>query len=56
MDGLSGIVIFFQGKRCPDDKRQIARWNGITGPNGRFRKWLVTLIIKNKQVNIMIIQ
>ncbi len=41
---------FFQGKRCPDDKRQIARWNGIAGPNGRFRKWLVTLIIKNNSV------
>jgi len=37
---------FFQGKRCPDDARQIARWSGMVGPNGRFRKWLVTLIIR----------
>ena len=37
---------FFIGKRCPDDERQIARWSGIAGPNGRFRKWLVTLILK----------
>ena len=39
---------FFQGKRCPDDARQISRWAGLTGPNGRFRKWLITLIIKKK--------
>ena len=37
---------FFQGKRCPDDARQISRWAGLAGPNGRFRKWLITLIIK----------
>lgn len=37
---------FFQGLRCSDDERQIARWSGLAGPNGRFRKWLVTLILK----------
>ena len=37
---------FFLGKRCPDDKRQIKRWLGIASEKGRFRKWLVTLIIK----------
>lgn len=36
---------FFQGNRCPDDERQINRWNKIAGPKGRFRKWLITLII-----------
>lgn len=39
---------FYLGKRCPDDKRQIDRWLKTAGPNSRFRKWLVTLIIKNK--------
>ena len=39
---------FFQGNRCPDDKRQISRWIGIAGPNGRFKKWLITQIIKKK--------
>jgi hypothetical protein len=34
------------GRRCDDDERQIKRWMGIAGPNGRFRKWLVTLILK----------
>jgi hypothetical protein len=34
------------GRRCDDDERQIQRWMGIAGPNGRFRKWLVTLILK----------
>ena len=38
---------FFQGNRCLDDERQIARWKGVAGPNGRFRKWLVTLITKH---------
>jgi len=35
---------FFRGERCPDDERQIKRWMGICGPNGRFRKWLVSQI------------
>ena len=38
---------YSMGKRGLDDKRQIKRWLNIAGPNGRFRKWLVTLIIKN---------
>tara|TARA_B110001469_G_C9610417_1_gene303646 strand:+ start:780 stop:1331 length:552 start_codon:yes stop_codon:yes gene_type:complete len=37
---------FYRGKRSDDDERQIKRWSGLTGPNGRFRKWLVTLIRK----------
>ena len=37
---------FYNGKRCPDDERQIARWMGVASENGRFRKWLVTLILK----------
>jgi len=39
---------FYLGRRTPDDKRQIARWLGICGENGRFKKWLVTQIIKQK--------
>ena len=37
---------FYNGKRCVDDIRQIKRWRGVAGPQGRFRKWLVTLIKK----------
>lgn len=37
---------FFMGRRCPDDERQIKRWSSLTGPNGRFRKFLVTQITK----------
>jgi hypothetical protein len=40
---------FFQGKRCRDDERQISRWIGIAGENGRFKKWLITMIIKKKK-------
>ena len=37
---------FYLGKRGPDDERQIRRWQNLCGPNGRFRKWLVTTILK----------
>ena len=33
-------------KRSDDDERQIKRWQQLAGPNGRFRKWLVTEIMK----------
>jgi hypothetical protein len=35
---------FCNGRRCEDDKRQINRWLGIAGPNGRFKKRLINLI------------
>jgi hypothetical protein len=38
---------FYNGRRTNDDERQIKRWNRLAGENGRFRKWLITLIIKN---------
>lgn len=39
---------FYKGRRNEkEDKRQIKRWSAIVGKNGRFRKWLVTLILKN---------
>ena len=37
---------FYMGKRSKDDERQIKRWKQLAGPNGRFRKWLVTQILK----------
>ena len=38
---------FYNGRRIPvEDERQIKRWEGIASENGRFRKWLVTLILK----------
>ena len=39
---------FYNGRRTPDDERQIKRWEGIAGPNGRFRKRLIS-IIKSKK-------
>lgn len=38
---------YYQGRRSPDDERQIKRWLGIAGQQGRFRKWLVTQILKS---------
>ena len=37
---------FYLGRRTKDDVRQIDRWKKLAGPNGRFRKWLVTQILK----------
>lgn len=39
---------FYSGKRGPDDERQIDRWVKTAGPNSRFRRALINLIIKNK--------
>jgi hypothetical protein len=41
---------FYKGKRSPDDERQIKRYLGLASENGRFRKWLITLIKKKKGV------
>jgi len=35
---------FYQGKRTPDDARQINRWLGVAGPKGRFRNRLINMI------------
>ena len=37
---------FYNGRRSADDKRQIDRWMGLASKRGRFRKWLVTMILK----------
>lgn len=37
---------FYHGRRSPDDERQIKRWMGVASSRGRFRKWLVTQIVK----------
>lgn len=39
---------FFQGKRGPDDERQIKRWIHTAGPNSRFRLMLIHMIEKNR--------
>jgi hypothetical protein len=38
---------FYRGRRTDDDERQIKRWMGVAGPNGRFKKRLINMI-KNK--------
>ena len=40
---------FYNGRRLNngEDDRQISRWAGIASERGRFRRWLVTLILKN---------
>jgi hypothetical protein len=39
---------FYTGVRTEDDEKQIKRWMNTAGPNSRFRKNLINLIIKNK--------
>jgi hypothetical protein len=37
---------YYSGRRSPDDERQISRWQGLAGENGRFRRRLINLIEK----------
>jgi hypothetical protein len=39
---------FYNGRRTLDDERQIKRWEGVAGVNGRFRKRLINLINNKK--------
>lgn len=39
---------FYQGKRSPDDKRQISRWLKTAGPSSRFRRALINMIKRKK--------
>lgn len=39
---------FYLGRRSNDDERQISRWKGLAGTNGRFMKFLVTQIQKKR--------
>jgi len=38
---------FYMGRRSVDDERQIARWIGVAGPNGRWKKDLVLKIVRS---------
>ena len=35
---------YAEGRRSPDDQRQIDRWQKIAGPNGRFRRRLANMV------------
>ncbi len=39
---------FYQGRRTDDDERQIKRWLGVCGPNGRWRRYLDNLVAQGK--------
>lgn len=36
---------YYMGRRSSDDERQIRRWLNVAGENGRWRKYLMNLII-----------
>jgi hypothetical protein len=38
---------FFQGRRCPDDDRQVGRWSRCVGPRGRWKRTLLKQYLKN---------
>ena len=37
---------FFNGRRSNDDGRQVQRWKNFTGPNGRWKLRLISMILK----------
>lgn len=37
---------FYDGRRTPDDERQVKRWVSLAGEKGRFRGWLLSDIKK----------
>ena len=39
---------FYNGRRTPDDARQIKRWQGVAGPTGRFKLRLQNMLKKGK--------
>jgi len=43
---------FYQGKRTPDDERQISRWSALTGDKGRFKNFLINLIKKRHKKDL----
>ena len=43
---IQWFLKFYNGVRSYDDERQIKRWLGVAGPNGRFRKRLINEIKK----------
>jgi hypothetical protein len=40
---------FYRGRRTSDDRRQIDRWLKLAGPNGRFRRRLMNMILDKKK-------
>ena len=43
---------FYQGKRSPDDERQIDRWSALAGEKGRFKNFLINLIKKKHKKDV----
>lgn len=41
---------FYNGRRCPDDERQIQRFLNLAGPKGRFRRRLINECRKKKKI------
>lgn len=39
---------FYHGRRSEDDTRQIKRWDGVCGENGRWRKYLENMVKNGK--------
>lgn len=37
---------FFQGRRCPDDERQVSRWRKCVGATGRWKRMLLKAYMK----------
>lgn len=42
---------FYEGRRSPDDERQVKRWLGVCGPKGRWKRRLANMI-KDKKTTL----
>lgn len=42
-------IRFYYGRRTPDDRRQVERWKGVAGEDGRWRKNLYTKLMSGKE-------
>lgn len=45
---------FFNGRRSPDDRRQIDRWLAFAGPRGRFRLRLIQMVGRGRYNDVTI--
>lgn len=43
---------YYNGRRHEDDERQISRWKGVCGPNGRWRKRIYKNIYETRNWDI----
>ena len=49
---LEWYIKYYNGRRHPDDDRQIKRWQDFCGVNGRWRKRIYSRIYETNNINV----